>query len=436
MKIGLINFNRKGICEGNVPPVPPIGLEYLTDDLREDKHEVTLLDLCFVDSDNRMDILGAFVNDKDIIGITFRNLGVENYWMTDDDQFFVPNLKELIASVKKIKEIPVVVGGEAFSIYPKKILSSVDADFGISGPGETAFRLLVNNLGRYKKGTILKGPANLNILHKRDLIDYDRYIVEGGAPAIQLKNGCPFRCSFCVEAENPLQIRVIDPVIEELKILLSKNVKFLFVADAEFNNSIQQAISFCDRILEEKLEFEWTTYLNPVPMTEELVRKLKLSGLRNPCISVNSGDDFMLDQFNSGFNLDDVRKMTEWFHKYDFDFTVDIILGGPNETLESAKKTIKFMEEINPTVVGMNIGVRLYASTGLGKRIINNELETDGKIYGNTDSNDNLFLPIFYISDIRIRDFLKEVCDSDPKYCLLGYNDFGGINYKVAKNEE
>jgi hypothetical protein len=48
------------------------------------------------------------------------------------------------------------------------------------------------------------------------------------------------------------------------------------------------------------------------------------------------------------------------------------------------------------------------------------------------ENNDNLYKPIFYISDMRIRDYLKEICDSDPAYRLLGYSGFGGVNYKVA----
>jgi radical SAM superfamily enzyme YgiQ (UPF0313 family) len=212
-------------------------------------------------------------------------------------------------------------------------------------------------------------------------------------------------------------------------------MRFIFVADAEFNNNIPQAITFCDKILQHNLKFKWTTYLNPIPMTEELVLKMKLSGLNNPCISVNSGDNFMQKQFNTNFTIDKVRQVADWFKKYDLSYTVDLIFGGPNETLKSAYQTIDFMEEIKPSVVGMNIGVRLYSNTGLGKSILNKKLETEGKIFGILDNNDNFLLPIFYISDTRIRDFLIEVCQSDPKYNLLGYNDFGGINYNIVQKD-
>jgi len=432
MKIGLINFNRRGVAEVGVPPVPPIGLEYLADDLEANNHDVTLLDLCFVTLAERKDSIEAFVSDKDMIGITLRNFGVDNYWMIDD-QFFVPELKKVVAIVKGCKDVPVVLGGQGFSIYPVKTLDYVGADFGVAGPGEVAMCKLVNNLGAYPRKTILREPANLNILHKRRLIDYARYISQGGSPAIQTKSGCPFKCSFCIESRKRQQLRSLDRVFEELEIILSMGSKFVFVAEAEFNNHLRHAISFCDGILEKQLKFEWSTYLNPIPMTEELVRKMRLAGCINPCVSVESGSNEVLEDMQTGFSVKHIRQMAEWFHKYDLPFTVDLIFGSPRDTVKSAQATIKLMEEIKPTVVGMNLGLRIYGNTEFGQRFLAGQYSRDGVIYGHTEDNDDLYMPIFYISDLKIGEYLQEVCETDRKYRLLGYNGFGGVNYKVAK---
>jgi radical SAM superfamily enzyme YgiQ (UPF0313 family) len=430
MKVGLINFNRRGVSEPGVPPVPPIGLEYLNDDIEASNHESSLLDLCFVTLADRKDSVEEFVKDKDLIGITLRNFGVDNYWMVDD-QFFVPELKKVVEIVKGCKKIPVVLGGQGFSIYPEKTLDYVGADFGVSGPGEVAFCKLLNNLSSYPRKTVLKDTANINILHKRKLIDYDKYISQGGSPAIQTKSGCPFKCGFCIEARKPQYLRSLDRVFEELGILLSRGVKFLFVAEAEFNNHLRHAIAFCDGILERQLEFAWSTYLNPIPMTEELVRKMKLAGCVNPCVSVESGSDEVLEEMNTGFTVNHIRQMAEWFHKYDLPFTVDLIFGSPQDTLKSAQATIRLMEEISPLIVGMNLGLRMYANTGFGQRFLAGHIKREGVLYGYTENNDDLYKPIFYISDLRIGDFLKEVCDSRPEYRLLGYSGFGGVNYKI-----
>jgi len=220
----------------------------------------------------------------------------------------------------------------------------------------------------------------------------------------------------------------MDVVIQELKILLSRGVKFLFVAEPEFNTHLRHANEFCDRVLEEGLKFEWSCYLNPVPLTGDLVRKMKLAGCVKPCISVDSGDDNVLSAFETSFRVEHVRRMADWFHANDFPFTVDMMFGGPGETLDSARMTIDLMEEIRPAIVGMNLGVRIYANTGFGRKFLAKKFPIDGTVYGKTEGNDDLFWPIFYISDMAIGDYLKEVCQGDEKYRLLGYSGFGGIN--------
>jgi radical SAM superfamily enzyme YgiQ (UPF0313 family) len=268
------------------------------------------------------------------------------------------------------------------------------------------------------------------------LIDYDKYIAAGGSPALQIKAGCPFPCGFCVEARKPLQQRALDRIMDELRGLLARGIDFLFIADAEFNNHIRYAEEFCDRILAEGLTFKWSAYLNTIPLTASLVKKMKMAGCVMPCVSVVSGDDHVLQVLDTQFTSKDIRTMGRYFQEADFPYTVDVAFGGPGETLASAQRTVKLLEEINPRVVGMNLGLRLYANTGFGQKVLSGKVPANGHIYGMTENNDDLFFPIFYISDLRVRDYLKDICDSDPRYRLLGYSGFEGINYKTAANED
>jgi radical SAM superfamily enzyme YgiQ (UPF0313 family) len=275
----------------------------------------------------------------------------------------------------------------------------------------------------------------LDIVHKRQLIDYPAYLSRGGSAAIATKTGCPFSCNYCLEQRRPLQRRSRRSITEELNILSAWGISFLFVAEPEFNNHLQHALDFCNLLLEENFFFEWTTYLYPVPMTEDLVRKLKASGCVNPCVSVGAGNDGVLRALDNRFTVAHVRRMAEWFHKYSLPFTVDLLFGGPGDTLTTARQTIDLMEEIQPAVVGMNLGLRLYRNTGLGRKFMAGELDTAGKVYGSLENNDDLFEPVFYISDMRIRDYLMDVCDASSGYQLLGYSGFAGVNYKTAMQE-
>ena len=138
----------------------------------------------------------------------------------------------------------------------------------------------------------------------------------------------------------------------------------------------------------------------------------------------------MLKGYDTRFTDEHIRRLASWFHRYDLAFTVDLVFGGPGETLETAWRTISLMEEIKPALVGMNFGVRVYANTGLGRQVIEKRIPVDGKLFGNIENNQLLYYPVFYVNDLRVGDYLKEVCDHNPKYRLLGYDDFGGVNYK------
>lgn len=434
MNVGLINFNKRGVREPGVPPVPPIGLEYLVDNLEEANHDVSLLDLCFVDLVERQEAIEKFVSNKDIIGITFRNLGLDNYQDTAGN-FFAPNLRDVVQTVKKATTVPVVLGGQGFSIYPQRTLEFVGADYGIAGPGEIAFCDLIKNYHKHPRGTVLYGKADTGILHKRRLIDYNRYISAGGSPAVQTKNGCPFPCGFCVESHKTLRRRSIDRVIEEVRLLLDRNVEFMFIADAEFNNHLGHAEEFCDRILAEGLKFKWSAYLNTIPLTQSFVNKLKQAGCVMPCVSAVSGDDKVLDVLDTKFTSQDLRKVGEYFQEADFPYTVDLMFGAPYETLASAEQTIKLMDEIKPAFLGMNFGVRLYSNTLLGQKVLAKQVPTDGKIHGTTENNDDFYYPTFYLSDMKVKTYLEEICDSDSKYRLFGYSGFHGVNYKLAQQQ-
>ena len=108
MRVGLINFNRRGVNEPGIPPVPPIGLEYLIANLTKHGHISDVLDLCFVDNGSKGKVIKNFLSDKDIIGITLRNIDLGCYLLRD--HFYVPELKSLVKEIKETKDIPVVLG--------------------------------------------------------------------------------------------------------------------------------------------------------------------------------------------------------------------------------------------------------------------------------------------------------------------------------------
>lgn len=434
MKVGLINFNRRGVAEPGVPPVPPIGLEYLADDLEAAGHEVDLLDLCFVSTDDRTHAIGSFVASKDFIGVTFRNMGTDCLLLTEE-QFYVPELKKVVQEIRAATKAPIVLGGQGYSIFPEKTLQFVDADFGIRGPGELAFVDLLSRYTQLSRGSVLSGAANTNITHKRSLINYRGYLNNGGSVAIQTRNGCPFPCGFCIESNKKLYLRNVKCIVDELRRLKTFGITFLFFADAEFNNHIGHAEAVCDAIIAADLDLEWSCYLNTIPITLRLARKLKAAGCVQPCVSVVSGNESVLKAFGTNFTTDHIRKAADALHQAGIEFNVDVLVGGPGDSAASVRDTYHLMEEIEPTLVGANLGIRLFPATPFGNAVIAGKFDVAGKLYGNVNDNPDFYRPIFYVSDMGAGESFMEICSSDPRYKLFGYDGFGGVNYKLSNPE-
>jgi len=133
----LINTNRM------MPPIAPIGLDYVAGAVREAGHNVDLLDLCLAE-EPEVEISRYFDRcTPDLVGLTFRNVD-DCFWPSA--QSFLPTLNETVAAVRRVTDAPNVIGGVGYSIFPKRIVEHTGADFGTRGDGEQALVVLLDEL--------------------------------------------------------------------------------------------------------------------------------------------------------------------------------------------------------------------------------------------------------------------------------------------------
>jgi radical SAM superfamily enzyme YgiQ (UPF0313 family) len=78
---------------------------------------------------------------------------------------------------------------------------------------------------------------------------------------------------------------------------------------------------------------------------------------------------------------------------------IDLLLGGPGETPQTAAETINFIKQISPDCAGASLGIRVYPRTGMV-----DVLKREGPLNRNPGFRRkytgpiDLFLPTFYIS--------------------------------------
>ncbi len=428
----LINTNRMQ------PPIAPVGLDYVAGAASGAGIEVDLLDLCLVDDPDAA-IQRHFAGRRpELVGLSFRNV---DDCFPPSGAWFVPELKETIRRIRRLTDAPIVLGGVGFSIFARQIVRETGVDFGIHGDGEQAIVRLIEELrGRrrfdrvaglvWRDGETLLAnppawPGELKVPTARDAIDNATYFRLGGQVGIETKRGCPRRCTYCADplAKGPVA-RQRDPaeVVDEVEALLAIGVDVLHLCDCEFNIPAEHALAVCDELIRRRLgtRVRWYGYLAVTPFDAELANRMSRAG----CVGINFTSDAanatMLATYRQSHGKEDLRRAVRLCRDNSIAVMLDMLLGGPGETPETAAETIDFFKQIDPDCAGAGLGVRLYPDTPITPMAAaEGPLETGPSIRRRYDGPIDLLRPTFYIASTlgeRPARLIRDLIAGDPRF--------------------
>src|SRR5579859_3363619 len=132
MRVLLVSANREMLPS----PVVPIGPLAVASALR-DAHEVELADLCFEEDPHAAALREIHDFDPEVIGLGLRNLHTNAY---DGMERLVAGYADLVRSIRATTDVPIVLGGAAYSLQPETLLDRLGGDYGVVGEGERTFR--------------------------------------------------------------------------------------------------------------------------------------------------------------------------------------------------------------------------------------------------------------------------------------------------------
>ncbi len=446
-RVLLINTNKMK------PAIAPVGLDYLGEALTGKGYRVDLLDLCFWD-DYKKAIDDYFKRESAFsIGITVRNTD-DCYLLSQD--FFLPEIKEIVGYLKTKTGVPIIMGGVGFSIMPESILKYCELELGIKGDGEEVLPILLERIAEGKDyrdlpglvykdgGGFVSNPPEYFDLDKlfsrrRTLVDNRRYFNEGGQGNIETKRGCNKNCIYCADpVAKGRKIRQRNPeqVLDELEALLEEGVNYFHFCDSEFNLPEEHAQAVCEQIISRGIgkNIDWYAYCSPSPFSEELARIMKMAGCRGIDFGVDNGNREILRNLGRDFGKDEIRNAARLCHRYGITFMFDLLLGGPGETRETVKETVELMWETEPDRVGVMVGVRIYAGTELANIVLKECLmEKNRNLQGKVVGNDDFFEPVFYVSSRLGEDihaYIAELIEGDGRFFFSTRDDQeSGYNY-------
>ena len=458
----LINSNRM------TPPIAPVGLDYLAGAVRRAGETVEVLDLCLAD-DPQAALADHFGEARpELIGISFRNVD-DCFW--PGAVWFLPELAALVARIRSLSDAPIVLGGVGFSIFAHEIVARTGADFGIRGDGELALLALLAQLRGerrfdrvpglvWRQGEAIRAnppawPQSWSAATARDAVDNSTYFRRGGQIGIETKRGCDRHCVYCADplAKGPLlRLRHPKEVADEMLALAAQGCDVFHLCDSEFNLPREHARAVCEELAARRLgdRVRWYAYLATVPFDAELAAAMRRAG----CVGINFTGDAasaaMLAAYRQPHRAADLAENIRRCRELGLAVMIDLLLGGPGETPQSAAETIDFVRRADPDCAGAALGIRLYPDTAMATLV---------GAEGPPEANPNLprryagpidFLrPTFYVSqalgrepaglireliagDERFFEPALDVGGGDDAYADYNYNDNSALANAIA----
>jgi radical SAM superfamily enzyme YgiQ (UPF0313 family) len=370
---------------------PHLGLAYLAAVSERRGDEVYLYDADV--EDEPLDIFIKRVQ-PDLVGITANTPQVKQAWRTAE-------------AIKKVWDVPVVIGGPHPSVLPEESAQKSAIDIVVEGEGEETWIDISNRLEKYKREVAEFKSANLLSIHSEVLapifgvtyqtqdgkihrnperppiMDLDslpfpaykyfkmeRYsslqpatdAVDGSRSfSIMTSRGCPYRCTFCSQSIMPIKWRARSPenVLAEYRHLIhdlgAQEIGWL---DDSANIRLKRMHDICNLLITEKLNHVPWIMINGIRANladEATLGLMKKAGCKRLAFGVETGDEDILVSIDKRIDHDTIRQAFKNAKKVGLETMGFFIIGLPGDNEETMEKTIKFAIEVDPLVANFSM---------------------------------------------------------------------------------
>lgn len=403
MKIFLLSTNT----DREPYPVYPLGMAVVAAALTAAKHKVQQFD--YLASGESDALLLEAIEDfqPHVIGLSLRNIdNVDSFGSLD--QWFLGRTKQIVNLLRSVVDVPIIVGGSAFSIMPDAILDFLGADFGVEGEGEQAVLDLLERVDQNGGGPriVRSKPLQSSQMHSplidRDILAF--YNRESGLPGLQTKRGCPHHCVYCTypAIEGPcLRVRDPEDVIDDM-VRLSRDhgVNHIFFTDSVFNDCQGHYLVLAEALAKRCLPIRWSAFFRPAAIQADELDVLLRSGLWGMEVGSDALADATLDGLDKGFGPSDVLNFNAACVAKDIPVAHYIIIGGPNETMATIRESLNNLKRLQHCVAFIYSGLRILPGTRLLARAV-----AEGILKESTF----LLKPVYYHSPLLDSEIMHEV---------------------------
>jgi anaerobic magnesium-protoporphyrin IX monomethyl ester cyclase len=362
---------------------------------RDAGHEVLVLD-----ADERnlsIDGIARWVGDQspDIIGIpSFANSLTFTYKLAGELAKGAPSWQILLggphptaAADDVIRQIPgcdLLLRGEAEDSLVE-LLNCLER----RGELEEVAGLSFRRNGRiiHNRDAPIRQEIDVIPLPARDLLGnayakntYWRLGHRGTTDLIISSRGCPFSCNFCSKVAPGYRMRSAENVMKELQAIRSMGTRNVHFMDDLFVSDRKRCLDICRAIQDEKLGMKFKVRGRVNTVDNELLAELKAAGTKAIVYGVESGSQKILDAMNKRQSVEQARDAVMATKRHGLEVYLDMMLGYPGETPETIAQTEKFILDVKPTAVRLEVLFPLPATQVYKEAKANGTLVSDWDI--------------------------------------------------------
>ncbi len=196
-------------------------------------------------------------------------------------------------------------------------------------------------------------------------VDWDRLpadVFKTGVIPMQASYGCPYQCAFCnfMKDRRLMGVKPLETLIEELKIVGQKGVRYVWFADDNFRLGRNDLADVCKRFIEQGVTVKWKSFIRASALKTIDMELLKAAGCIELQFGLESADPAILAAMNKKANPELYGEVIERAMRAGINCSGYFIFGFPGETKETVERTCEFIKSLEHPELDGNISFSLF----------------------------------------------------------------------------
>lgn len=207
----------------------------------------------------------------------------------------------------------------------------------------------------YKQGNrferTVKVPEDISLDEDpvKKLTFYENHVL----PPVYVRTAisCQLQCAFCRYPilGGDVMYMGLDSLERNLDYIYSLGVRYVVFIDDSFNIPLDRFKDILRLMIRKKYGFKWCSFFRISHSDDETYELMERSGCLGVILGVESGNDTILKNMDKRVTREKLLWGIQSLNRHHIASYASVMIGFPGETLETAKESIRFIEEAKPT---------------------------------------------------------------------------------------